>query len=159
MSINERSTERCNGAHRDSLQPHHNSTLQPCYEFYRQGITESHKGWIEVINASIRNARGRILIAVVAVLALSKVACEFLEKGSNNLSYRSIIGALLIALMILVVGLISLRRVKDTNVGQKEDREKDKVESAEFGVSGNSSDQDRRTSARDGGSDIDGGCE
>jgi hypothetical protein len=147
MSINEGSREWGNGAQRNSLQPHHNSTLQPCYGFYQQGITESNKGLFEVIIASIRNARGRYLVAIVAVWALYKVACEFLEKGSNNLSYKSITGALLIALMILTVGLVSLRRIEDTNAGQKEDREKDKDESSESGTGGISPGQNRRTPA------------
>lgn len=159
MSINEESREWGNGAQRNFPQPHHNSTLQPCYDFYSQGITESRKVWLEIIIASIRNARGKILVAVVVVLALCKIACEFLEKGSNDLSYKSIIGTLLVAGMVLTIGLISLRGRKDTNVGQKEDREKDKVESAESGAGGISQGQDRRTTTRDGGPDIDGGGE
>lgn len=128
---------------------------QPRYDFYAQGITEARKGWWEVIAASIRNARGKILVAVVAVLALCKVACEFLEKGSNNLSYKSIIGALIIALMILTIGLVSLRRVEDTD--GKEKRKKDKVESVESGTGRISPGQNRRPSTRNGGSNLDGG--
>jgi len=107
---------------------------QPHYDFYAQGITEARKGWFEVITASIRNARGRYLVTIVAIWVLSKVACEFLEKGSNNLSYKSISGSLLVALMILTIGLVSLRRVEDTDVGQKENRKEDKDESAKSGT-------------------------
>lgn len=99
---------------------------QPRYDFYAQGITKASKGWFEVIAASIRNAHGRHLVTIVAVLALCKVACEFLEK--------SIIGALLVAVVILIVGLISLRRVEDNDAGQKEKRKKDKDESAKSGT-------------------------
>ena len=130
---------------------------QPRYDFYAQGITEARKGWWDVIAASIRNAHGRYLVTVVAVLALCKVACEFLEKGSNNLSYKSISGTLLIALMILTVGLVSLRRVEDNDVGQKENRKKDKAESAKSGTGETGQDQNRRPSTRDGGSNLDGG--
>ncbi len=119
---------------------------QPRYDFYAQGITEARKGWFEVITASIRNARGRYLVTIVAVWALSKVACEFLERGSNNLSYTSISGALLIALMILAIGLVSLRRAEDTDVGQKEKGKKDKVKSAESGNGRISPGQNRRPS-------------
>ncbi len=132
---------------------------QPRYDFYAQGITEARtrKGWFEVIIASIRYAHGKYLVTVVAVLALCKIACEFLEKGSNNLSYKSLIGTLLVALMILTIGLVSLRRVKETDAGQKEDREKDKDESAESGTGKTGQDEDRRPSTRDRGSNLDGG--
>ncbi len=137
---------------------------QPCYDFYAQGITEARKGiaeackgWFEVITTSIRNAHGRYLVTVVAVLALCKVACEFLEKGSNDLSYKSISGTLLIALMILTIGLVSLRRVEDTDDKQEEKRKKEKVESAESGAGRISPGQNRRPSTRDGGSNLDGG--
>ncbi|MGA2172049.1 MAG: hypothetical protein ABSG82_03415 [Sedimentisphaerales bacterium] len=134
MSVNEESREWGNGAQGNSLQPHHNSTLQPCYEFYRQGITEPHNVWFEVI----RNARGKYLVSVVVVLALCKIACEMLEK--------SIIGTLVIALMILSIVFIPLWRVEDKDAGQKEDREKDKDESAKSGTGGISPGQNRRTS-------------
>jgi hypothetical protein len=130
---------------------------QPHYDFYAQGIAEAHKGWFEAVVALIRNARGKILVAVVVVLALCKIACEFLEKGSNNLSYKSIIGTILFGLMILTIGLVSLRRVEDTDVGQKENGEKGKVESAESGAGRISPGQDRRPSTRDGGPNLDGG--
>jgi hypothetical protein len=130
---------------------------QPQYDFYAQGITDARKGWWEVITASIRNAHGRYLVAIVAVWALSRVACEFLEKGSNNLSYKSISGALLFGLMILTIGLVSLRRTEDTDAGQKEKRKKDKVESAESGTCGISPGQNRKTSTRDRGPNLDGG--
>jgi hypothetical protein len=130
---------------------------QPQYGFYAQGITEAHKGWWEVVTASIRNAHGKYLVTIVAVLALCKVACEFLEKGSNNLSYKSIIGTLLFGLMILTIGLVSLRRVEDTDAGQKEKRKKDEVESAESGTGRISPGQNRRPSTRDRGPNLDGG--
>ena len=132
---------------------------QPHYDFYAQGITEARKGWFEVIIASIRSAHGRYLVTVVAVLALCKVACEFLEKGSNNLSYKSISGTLLIALMILTIGLVSLRRVEDTDAKQKEKRKKDKVEPVESGTGRISPGQNRRTSTRDGSPNLNGGGE
>jgi len=160
MSINEKSKERGNGAQQDnSPQPHRNSISQPCYEFYQQGIYEANRGWIEAIIASIRNARGRYLVTIVAVWALYKVACEFLEKGSNNLSYKSITGTLLVAGMVLAIGLFSLRWNKDTDVGQKENREKDKDESAESGTGGISPGQNRGTSTRNRGSNANGGRE
>lgn len=130
---------------------------QPPYDLYARGITEARKGWFKVITASIRNAHGRYLVTVVAVWALSKVACEFLEKGSNNLSYTSISGAILIALMILTIGLVSLRRAEDTDVGQKEKGKKDKIKSAESGTGRISPGQNRRSSTRDRGSNLDGG--
>ena len=130
---------------------------QPHYAFYAQGITEAHKGWWEVVTASIRNAHGRYLVTIVAVWALCEVACEFLEKGSNNLSYKSIIGTLLFGLMIFTIGLVSLRRVEDTDDGQKEKRKKDTVKSAESGTGRISPSQDRRPSTRDGGSNLNGG--
>jgi len=159
MDINEKSREWVDGSKRNSLQPHYESKLQPPYELYGQGITEANRGWIEAIITSIRNARGKILVAVVVVLALCKIACEFLEKGSNNLSYKSIISTLLVAGMVLVIGLISLRRTEDNDVWQKENRKEGKTESAEPGVGGNSQGQDRRASTRDGGSNLDGGGE
>jgi hypothetical protein len=130
---------------------------QPRYDLYAQGITEARKGWWEVIAASIRNARGKYLVTIVAVWALCEVACEFLEKGSNNLSYKSIGGTLLIALMILTLGLVPLRRTKDTDGGQKGKRKKDKVEPAESGTGRISPGQNRRTSIRDRGSNLDRG--
>ena len=130
---------------------------QPRYDFYAQGITEAHKGWWEVITASIRNAHGRYLVTIVAVWALCEIACEFLEKGSNNLSYKSISGTFLIALMILTIGLVSLRRAEDTNAKQKEKGKKDKVKSAESGNGRISPGQNRRPSTRDGGSNLNGG--
>jgi len=142
------------GKHGDDRQGNY---PQPRYDFYAQGITEARKGWFEVITASIRNARGRYLVTVVAVWALSRVACEFLKRGSNNLSYKSISGTLLIALMILIIGLVSLRRAEDTDAGQKEKRKKDKVKSAESGNGRISPGQNRRPSTRDGGSNLNGG--
>jgi hypothetical protein len=138
-------------------QPHYDFTERPSYEFYGQGITEARKGWFEVVIASIKNARGRYLVAVVAVWALYKVAYEFIESGSNHLYNKSFIGALLVAGMVLTLGLIALRRVEGTDAGQKEKRKKDKVESAESGTGGISPGQDRRPSTRDGGPNLDGG--
>jgi hypothetical protein len=138
------------------LPPYYFTELPQC-KFYKQGLTEANKGWLEAIVALIRNARGKILVAVVVVLALCKIACEFLEKGSNNLNYKSITGTLLLALMILTIGLVSLRRVEDTDVGQKEKRKKDKVESAKSGAGRISPGQNRRPSTRDGGPNLDGG--
>jgi len=159
MSINEKSQGLGNGARESSPRPHHNATLQPCYDFYKQGINEANKGWIEVIVASIRNARGRYLVAIVTVWALYKVACEFLEKGSNNLSYKSITGTLLVAGMVLIIGLVSLRRGKDTDVGQEENRKESEIEPAESGTGGNSPGQNRRTATRNRGPNPDGGGE
>lgn len=130
---------------------------QPPYEFYRQGINEAHRGWFEVIIASIRNARGIYLVTIVAVWALCKVACEFLKSGNSHLDHKSFIGALLVAGMVLTIGLVSLRRVKNNNAGQKEDREKDKDKPAESGAGGDSASQNRRASTRDGGPNLDGG--
>ena len=130
---------------------------QPNYDFYAQGITEANKGWFGVILASIRNAHGRYLVTIVAVLALCKVACEFLEKGSNNPSYKSISGTLLIALMILTIGLVPLRRVKGNNAEQKAKRKKGEVEPAESGTGRISPGQNRRPSTRNRGPDADGG--
>jgi phage terminase large subunit-like protein len=157
MDTNKEYVKRSDDRQGNHPHPHYDFTEQPPYKFYGQGITEAHKGWWEVIAASIRNAHGKYLVTIVAVWALCKVACEFLEKGSNNLSYKSIIGTLLFGLMILIIGLVSLRRVEDTNVGQKEKRKKDKVESVESGTGRISPGQDRRPSTRDGGSNLDGG--
>lgn len=157
MSMNEEYGKRGDGRQGNHPQPHYDFTERPPYKFYEQGITEAHKGWFEAIVALVRNARGIQIITVVVVLALCKVACEFLEKGSNNLSYKSISGTLLVALMILTIGLVSLRRVKDTDVGQKENRKKDKDESAKSGTGGTGQEQNRRPSKRDRGSNLDGG--
>jgi hypothetical protein len=119
---------------------------QPQYDFYAQGITEARNGLWEAVAASIKNARGKYIVTIVAILALCKVACEFLEKGSNNLSYKSIIGVLLLALMILTIGLVSLRRFKGNNAGQKEKGEKGKIKPAESGTGRISPGQDRRPS-------------
>jgi hypothetical protein len=151
MSINEESREWADGAQRNSLQPHYESKSQPPYELYGRGITEANRGLIEAIIASIRNARGRILVAVVVVLALCIIACEMLEK--------SVIGALIIALMILIIGFISLRRAEDKDAGQKENREKSKTKPAESGAGGNSQGPNRGTSTRNGGPDTNGGGE
>lgn len=157
MDTNRESGKRGDDGRENHLQPRYESKSRPPYEFYGQGITEANRGWVEAIVASIRNARGRYLVTVVAVWALCKIACEFLEKGSNNLSYKSITGTLLVAGMVLTIGLISLRRGKDTDVGQKEDREKGKVESAKSGAGGTGPGQDRRASTRDRSPDTDGG--
>jgi len=159
MDTNEEYGKRGDDEQGNQPQPHYKSKSRPPYELYGQGITEANRGWVEAIVVSIRNARGKILVAVVVVLALCKIACEFLETGSNNLSYKSIIGTLLVAGMVLTIGLISLRRVKNTDVGQKEDREKGKVESAESGTGGISPGQNRRPSTRNRGPDTNGGSE
>ncbi len=157
MSMNEEFGKRGDDRQGNHLLPPYYFTELPQCKFYKQGLTEANKGWLEAIVALIRNARGKILVAVVVVLALCKVACEFLEKGNNDLSYKSIIGTLLVALMILIVGLISLRRVKDTD--GKEKRKKDKIEPVESGTSRISPGQNRRPSTRDRGSNLDGGGE
>lgn len=155
--MNEEYGKRGDGRQGNHPQPHYDFTERPSYEFYEQGITEAHKSWFEAIFTLVRNARGIQIVTVVVVLALCKVACEFLEKGSNNLSYKSISGALLVALMILTIGFASLRRVEDTDAEQKEKRKKDKVKSAESGTGRKGQGQNRRTSTRDGGSNLDGG--
>ena len=143
MDTNKEYGKRGDDGQENHLQTHYDFKEQPRYDFYQQGITEPHRDWFVLM----RNARGKILVAIVVVLALCKIACEFLEKGSNNLSYKSITGTLLVAGMLLILGLVSLRRIEDTDVGQKENREKGKTESSESGAGGNSQDQDRRTSA------------
>lgn len=142
------------GKHGDDGQGNH---PQPHYDFYAQGITEAHKKWFEVVIASIKNARGRYLVAVVAVWALYKVACEFIESGNNRLYNKSFIGALLVAGMVLTLGLIAIRRVENTNAGQKGKRKKDEVESAESGTGRISPSQNRRPSTRDRSPNLDGG--
>ncbi len=157
MVTNKESRNRGDDGQGNHPQPHYNFTERPSYEFYQQGISEAKRRYIEAIIASIKNARGRYLVAIVAVWALSRVACEFLEKGSNNLSYKSTGGTLLAALMIFTIGLVSLRGAKDTDGSQKEKGKKDKVESAESGNGRISPGQNRRPSTRDGGSNLDGG--
>lgn len=139
MDTNEKSGKSSNSGQGNHPQTQYDFTERPRYEFYQQGISEAHKGWIEVVIATIRNARGKILVTVVVVLALCKIACEFLEKGSSNLSYKSITGTLLVAGMVLTIGLISIRRVEETDVGKEEDRKEGKIESAESGPGGNGS--------------------
>jgi hypothetical protein len=153
MSIDEKSKEWGNSAQGNSLPQHNNSTSQPCYEFYRQGITEPHKVWFDVI----RNTRGRYLVAVAAVWALYEIACEFLKSGCNHFDDKSFFGTLLVAGMLLTIAIVSLRRTEDTDAGQKENREKDKDESAESGTGGISPGQNRRTTTRNRGSDANGG--
>jgi hypothetical protein len=155
MSMDDKKGKCGNGRQGNRPQSHYGFTERPEYEFYQQGITEPHRGWYEII----RNARGRCLVAVVVVLALCKVACEFLEKGSDNLSYKSIIGTLFVAGMVLLIGLVSLRRIEDTDVEQKENRKKDKIESAEPGAGGNSPGQNRRITTRNRSSNPDRGGE
>jgi hypothetical protein len=157
MDTNGEFGKRGDGGQGSHPQPHYGFTEQPQYEFYRQGINEAHRGWFEVIIASIRNARGIHLVTIVAVWALSKVACEFLKSGNSHLDDKSFIGTLLVAGMVLIIGLVSLRRVENNNAGQKEDREKDKDKPAESGAGGNSASQNRRPSTRDGGPNLDGG--
>lgn len=142
---------------RNHYQPHYDFTERPPYKFYQNGITEEPKGWPEAFFTLARNARGIQIVTVAVVLTLCYLACEFLEKGSNNLSYRSIIGTLLVALMIFIIGLISLRRTEDTDAKQKEEREKNKDESAKSGAGGTSQSQDRRPSKRNGSSNPNGG--
>jgi hypothetical protein len=148
-----------NGRQGNQPQPPYYLTELPQCRFYQQGISGENRGWIEVIIASIKNARGRYLVTIVAIWALSKVACEFLEKGSSNLSYKSIISTLLIAGMVLIIGLISLRKNEDINVEKQENRKESEIKPAESGTGGNSPDQDRRTSERNRGPNHDGGSE
>jgi hypothetical protein len=148
-----------NGRQGNQPQPQYDFTEQPRYGFYQQGLTEAQKGWIEVFIASIKNARGRYLVTIVAIWALSKVACEFLEKGSSNLSYKSITGTLIIAGMVLIIGLISLRKNEDINVEQQENRKESEIKPAESGTGGNSPNQDRGITERNRGPNHDGGSE
>lgn len=157
MSMNEKYGERGDDGQGNHSQPHYDFTERPPYKFYQNGITEAPKGWPEAFLTLARNARGIQIVTVVVVLALCKIACEFLEKGSNNLSYKSITGTILVALMILIIGLISLRRTEDTDAKQKEEREKNKDESAKSGAGGTSQSQNRRPSKRNGSSNPNGG--
>ena len=154
MVTNEESKECGNGAQGNSLPTHNNSTSQPCYEFYRKGITEPHNVWLDVI----RNTPVRYLVTIVSIWALYEIAREFLE-GGRNLDDKSFFGTLLIAGMLLTIAIVSLRRIEDTDVGQKENREKDKDESAESGTGGISPGQNRRTSTRNRGSNTNGSRE
>jgi len=157
MDTNGEFGKRCDGGQGNHPQPHYGFTEQPEYDFYNRGINEVHRVWLEVISTSIRNARGKYLVSVVAVLALYWVACEFLKSENNHLDNKSFIGALLVAGMVLTIGLVSLCRVENNNAWQKEGREKDKDKPAESGTGGNSACQNRRPSTRDGGSNLDRG--
>jgi phage terminase large subunit-like protein len=143
--MNEKNLESGNGKQGNQPQPHYDSKLQPPYEFYEQGITSANRPWIELI----RNARGRYFVVAVVVLALCKIACNTLEK--------SILGALVIALMILSIVFIPQWREDNTNVEQEENREK--IEQIESGTGGNGPGQDRRITARNRGANPDGGSE
>ena len=153
MDTDRESGKRGNDGQENHPQPHYNLIEQPPYDWYKQGITEAHKGWVEVI----RNARGRYLVTVAAVWALYEIACEFLKSGSNHFDDKSFFGTLLVAGMLLTIAIVSLRRIENTDVGQKENREKDKDESAESGTGGISPGQNRRTSTRNRGSNANGG--
>jgi hypothetical protein len=152
-SMNEKNLESGNGRQGNQPQPPYYLTELPQCKFYQQGISAENRVWFEIL----RNARGKYLVVIVVVLALCKVACEFLEKGSSNLSYKSIIGTLIVAGMVLLIGLILLRKNEDTNAGQEENREK--IEQIESGTGGNGPGQDRRITERNRGTNPDGGSE
>jgi hypothetical protein len=154
MDTNRESGKRGDGGQENHPQPHYNLIEQPPYDWYKQGITEAHKGWIEVI----RSTRGRYLVTVATVWALYEIAREFLE-GGRNLDDKSFFGTILVAGMLLTIAIISLRRIENTDAGQKENREKGKDESAESGTGGISQGQNRRTSTRNRGSNTNGGRE
>lgn len=147
MSMNEKNLESGIGRQGNQPQPHYDSKSQPPYELYEQGITPANRPWIEFV----RNARGRYFVVAVVVLALCKIGCETLEK--------SIIGALIIALMILSILFFPQWREDNTNAGQKENRKESKIKSAEPGAGGNGPGQDRRITARNRGTNPDGGSE
>jgi len=158
MSTNNEFGKCGNGKRGNPLPPRYDSTSRPPYEFYEQGITEANKGWLEAIITSARNAGGRYLVAAVAVIFLYKIAYEFIANGSEHLSNKAFIGALLIAAMILSIGLVSLLRVKDTNATEIQKTEKNKKdEPPEPGTCGKGSGQNRRPSTRDRGPNPDGG--
>jgi hypothetical protein len=155
MDTNRESGKRGNDGRENHPQPHYDSKLQPFYELYRQGITEANRGWFEIL----RRVSGRYVVPVGAVWALYEIAGEFLNSGNNNLDDRSFFGVLLVAGMLLTIAIVSLRRIEDTDVEQKENRKEGKVESAEPGAGGKSPGQNRRTSTRDRSTDVDGGSE
>jgi phage terminase large subunit-like protein len=157
IGMNEKYVKRGNNGQGNHPQPHYDFTERPPYEFYRQGITESHKSLFEAIVTSGHKAGGRYLVAAIAIIFLYKIACEFIAKGSENPSSKAFIGVLLIAAMILAVGLVSLLWVKDTDATEIQKTEKGKNESFELGTGGKGQRQNRRTSTRDGFSNPDGG--
>ena len=153
MNINEKSREWGNSVQEDkSPRPHYESIPQSCYDFYNRGITEPRKVWIDVI----LNTPVRYLVTIVSIWALYEIAKEFLE-GGRNLDDKSLFGTLLVAGMLLTIAIISLPRVKDTDVRQKENGKESETEPAESGTGGIGPGQNRRTSARNRGTNTNGG--
>jgi hypothetical protein len=145
--------KRGNGRQGNQLQPHYESKSQPPYDFYLQGVAEAHRGLFEIL----RKASGKYLVPIGAIWALYEIAGEFLKSGSNHFDDKPFFGVLLVSGMLLAIAIVSLRRTEDTDAGQKENRKESKVEPAESGAGGNSPGQDRRITARNRGTNTNGG--
>ena len=119
-----------------------NDLARPQYEFYEAGVRESRTGWLSVIYGFFKDRTIPEIIAIVAVVALWRIADEFIKKGTG-LDGMSLAGCLVTATMIFGIGLVALyRATKQYNAKTTQERQR---KTTEFGVETGRPEQDGAT--------------
>ena len=103
---------------------------RPPYGFYEDGV--NRVGWYRSILAVIEKGYGGDVVAVVAILALSKIACELVKKKADGVDVMTLIGSLAVAGMVFTIGLLGMFWARKGR--HVESSEEDKGETIEPGV-------------------------
>ena len=121
----------------------------PPYEFYQESINEAGRGWITAILAFMKDRAGGEVVAVVAILALWRIATELIRQKSG-LDTMTLAGCLAVATLIFVIGLLAMLRVtkakhaKDTQENESE-KAQPRVGNERTNENGTTARRDRRT--------------
>jgi len=100
---------------------------QPPFEFYETGINEIARG--SLITAFLKRS-GSELVTVIAILALCAIARDFIRSKNDGFDSFALVGCLILATMIFVIGLLAmLRATKANNAKDTQEKQSDETQS------------------------------
>jgi hypothetical protein len=96
--------------------------LCPDDEFWAEGVSERKKGWLNTGLAFLKGRSSSELIVLGAILALWRIAHEFVQRGSSP-DVLSFVGCLVISMMILAIALMVIcKAVRQSDEKESQER-------------------------------------
>lgn len=105
---------------------------RPPYELYETGINEVGRSCIKSILAFLKNRGGGEVVAFVAILVLFGIAREFIRSRKDGFDSFALVGCLVTAAMIFLIGLLAMLRA--TKAKHAEDTQEKQSEKTQPGV-------------------------
>jgi len=92
----------------------------PPYDFYRAGIADFQGGWFSSLCQFLKDRSNLTVIVIASIIALTLIAVIFIIYGNDI--YVKLIGGIVVAAMIFVLGLIALLRRSNGKSTEKKQR-------------------------------------